>query len=84
MRELSSRDALERLIENDARNVDFVRRPGRMLDRELAARVAADCALHMLRARRLDDRHLVDRAEENLRIILRGWDPFDERVWGPL
>lgn len=67
---LTPRQALERRIENDARNVREVRSGpcGRTW-----AVVIADCAWRLFEARAID-RELERRAEANLRAALEGWE----------
>lgn len=64
---LTERQALERLIRNDRRNIDaLASAPHRRAD------VIADCAAHMLSARSVC-RELERQAERNLRDALSGW-----------
>lgn len=67
---------VELLIENDMRNIGDLLRLG-IRDRDLHARVIADCAVRLFQAREVDSAHggreLERRAERNLREALREW-----------
>lgn len=67
-------------LESDDKNIiliDRLRSLGTPVDQDQHARVIADCAMHLLQARRADagrgGRELTRQAEGNLRDALVGW-----------
>lgn len=67
---LTEKEILERLLDNDIRNIAWVTTPG---GRHRLADVVADCAVRWIQAKDFGNKRLMRRAEGSLRLVAKEW-----------
>lgn len=71
MSSLTEYQVLERLIKNDRRNIDSIKKWGMRPD--TLTRLVADCGVRLISARDYGDRNLLLNAEFNIRLAVKAY-----------